>query len=48
LVGLTFNAVAGLYALYNLRQKEIAISKKDAEGAVESKKLEKYKSPAAG
>ncbi|MCJ1304169.1 Peroxisomal membrane protein PMP27 [Hypocenomyce scalaris] len=40
-VGITFNVVAGLYALWQLRQKEQRIDKKDGEGVVESKKLTK-------
>lgn len=41
-VGLTFNAVAGLYTLWQLRQKEQGIDKKDGEGVVESKKIIRY------
>ena len=37
--GLTFNAIAGLYTLWQLRQKEQKIDKSDGEGVVESKKL---------
>lgn len=37
--GLTFNAVAGLYALWQLRQREQDIDKSNGEGVVESKKL---------
>jgi len=37
--GLTFNAVAGLYTLWQLRQREQGIDKSDGEGVVESKKL---------
>ncbi len=41
-VGLIFNAVAGTYTLWQLRQREQNIDKKDAEGVVESKKIVKY------
>ena len=47
-VGITFNVVAGLYALWQLRQKEQRIDKKDGEGVVESKKLTKYVSSGWG
>ena len=40
--GLTFNAIAGLYTLWQLRQKEQNIDKNDGEGVVESKKLARY------
>ncbi|KAL9127549.1 MAG: hypothetical protein Q9217_003591 [Psora testacea] len=39
--GLTFNTVAGLYTLWQLRQREQGIDKKDGEGVVESKKIVK-------
>jgi len=41
LLGLSFNAVAGLYQLWALSQRTAAVDKKDGESAVESKKLEK-------
>ena len=41
-IGLTFNTVAGLYTLFQLRQRELSINKKDGEGVVESKKVAKY------
>lgn len=41
-VGLMFNAVAGAYTLWQLRQREQNIDKKEAEGVVESKKMVKY------
>ena len=37
--GLTLNAIAGLYTLWQLRQREQNIDKSDGEGVVESKKL---------
>ena len=39
--GLMFNTIAGLYTLWQLRQKEQGIDKKDGEGLVESKKLQR-------
>ncbi|MCJ1375953.1 Peroxisomal membrane protein PMP27 [Loxospora ochrophaea] len=39
--GLVFNAVAGVYTLWLLRLREQGIDKKEGEGAVESKKLER-------
>ena len=44
LVGLTFNAVAGVYTLWQLRQREQGIDKSDGESVVESKKIVKYQS----
>lgn len=41
-VGLTFNVVAGLYTLFQLRQREQGVDKNDGEGVVESKKLARY------
>ncbi|KAI9774165.1 MAG: Peroxisomal membrane protein PMP27 [Geoglossum simile] len=41
LVGLLFNTVAGVYTLYQLRQRERSIDKKDGESLVESKRLER-------
>ena len=40
--GLTFNAIAGLYTLWQLRHKEQSTDKSDGEGVVESKKLARY------
>ncbi|MCJ1477763.1 Peroxisomal membrane protein PMP27 [Lambiella insularis] len=40
-VGLMFNAVAGLYTLWQLRQREQSIDKKEGEGVVESKKIQR-------
>lgn len=37
--GLSFNVIAGLYTLWQIRQKEQSIDKNDGEGVVESKKL---------
>lgn len=41
-VGLMFSAVAGAYTLWQLRQREQNIDKKEGEGVVESKKIVKY------
>ena len=39
--GLAFNAIAGLYTLWQLRQREQNIDRNDGEGVVESKKIMK-------
>lgn len=39
--GLLFNAVAGFYTLWQLKQREERIDKKDGEGVVEHKKLQR-------
>lgn len=44
-MGLLFNTVAGVYTLYQLRQKAQSVDRKDGEGVVESKKLERYGIP---
>lgn len=36
-----FNTIAGVYTLWQLRQREQRIDKKDGEGVVESKKLQR-------
>ena len=41
LTGLLFNAVAGFYTLFHLRQRSQALDKKEGEAAVESKKIER-------
>ena len=41
-IGLTFNVIAGMYSLRQIRQKEQNIDKNEGEGVVESKKLVKY------
>ena len=41
-IGLTFNVIAGMYSLWQIRQKEQNIDKNEGEGVVESKKLVKY------
>ncbi|KAL8937883.1 MAG: hypothetical protein Q9211_003460 [Gyalolechia sp. 1 TL-2023] len=40
-VGLMFNAVAGIYTLWGLRQRELEVNKGDGEGVVESKKIQR-------
>lgn len=42
--GLIFNATAGLYTLWQLRQKEQSIDKSNGEGVVESKKIQRQRS----
>ncbi|MCJ1386515.1 Peroxisomal membrane protein PMP27, partial [Xylographa soralifera] len=39
--GLMFNTISGLYILWQLRQREQSIDKKDGEGVVESKKIQR-------
>ncbi|KAI9826570.1 MAG: Peroxisomal membrane protein PMP27 [Thelocarpon impressellum] len=39
--GLFFSAVSSVYTLYQLREKERAIDRKEGEGVVESKKLQR-------
>ncbi|KAM0794907.1 peroxisomal biogenesis factor 11 [Usnea florida] len=39
--GLTCNAIAGLYTLWQLRQRDQRVDKSDGEGVVESKKIMK-------
>jgi len=41
MIGLLFSAVSGAYSLYNLRQQSSRIDKKDGEGVVASKRIEK-------
>jgi peroxin-11B len=41
-VGLLCNALAGVYTLYKLREKEQGLDKKEGEGVVEGKKIERY------
>lgn len=42
LSGLIFSFVAGVYTLWRLQEKEKTINRKEGEGVVEAKKLEKY------
>ncbi|KAB8293951.1 hypothetical protein EYC80_009423 [Monilinia laxa] len=41
LMGLLFSTASGLYSLYHLRQQSAKIDKKDGEGVVTSKRIEK-------
>lgn len=41
-VGLIFSAVAGIYTLVRLQEREKTIDRKEGEGVVEAKKIEKY------
>jgi peroxin-11B len=45
MIGLLFSAVSGTYSLYNLKQQQARVDKKDGEGVVASKRIEKYVSP---
>ncbi len=40
--GLTFSVVAQLYAIWKLRQRAAMIDRKDGEGVVESKRINRY------
>lgn len=40
--GLAFSAASGTYSLYQLRQQSLKVDKKDADGVVASKRIEKY------
>jgi peroxin-11B len=42
MIGLLFSAVSGAYSLYTLRQQQAKVDKKDGEGVVASKRIEKY------
>jgi peroxin-11B len=41
LVGLVSNVIAGVYTLQKLRQRSRKVDKKEGEGVVESKKVER-------
>ena len=43
--GLASNILAGVYKLYNLRLRRQTVDKKEGEGVVESKKIERYDYP---
>lgn len=43
--GLLCSAVAGAYSLYQLQQREKTLDRKEGEGVVEAKKIEKYVFP---
>jgi Peroxisomal biogenesis factor 11 (PEX11). len=40
--GLLCSALAGLYTLFRLQEKEKSVDRKEGEGVVEAKKIEKY------
>lgn len=40
--GLVCSAVAGVYSLWRLQEREKSIDRKEGDGAVEAKKVEKY------
>ncbi len=42
MIGLIFSTISGTYSLYQLRQQSLKIDKKDGEGVVASKTIEKY------
>jgi acyl-coenzyme A thioesterase PaaI-like protein len=42
LTGISFSLVAGVYSLWRLQQREKTIDRKEGEGVVELKKIEKY------
>ena len=42
MTGILFSTVSGVYSLYNLRQQQGRINKKEGEGVVASKRIEKY------
>ncbi|KAJ5595081.1 uncharacterized protein N7459_001289 [Penicillium hispanicum] len=44
--GLLCSAIAGIYTLYRLREKEKTLDRKEGEGVVEAKKIEKERSAA--
>ncbi|CZR59403.1 related to peroxisomal membrane protein PMP27 [Phialocephala subalpina] len=44
MIGLLFSAISGSYSLYQLRQQQSRIDKKDGEGAVATKRIEKERS----
>ncbi|KAE8453208.1 hypothetical protein EG329_011275 [Mollisiaceae sp. DMI_Dod_QoI] len=44
MIGLVFSAVSGTYSLYQLRLQQSKIDKKDGEGAVATKRIEKERS----
>lgn len=48
MAGLLFSAVSGGYTLYNLRQQQAKIDKKDGEGVVAAKRIEKCVSSRRG
>jgi peroxin-11B len=47
MIGLLFSTVSGAYSLYNLRRQQARVDKKDGEGVVANKRIEKYVKPDA-
>ena len=45
MIGLLFSAVSGAYSVYSLRQQQARVDKKDGEGVVTSKRIEKFVTP---
>ena len=45
MAGLVCSAVAGVYTLFRLQEKEKTVDRKEGEGVVEAKKIEKYDIP---
>lgn len=45
MVGLIFSSVSSLYSLWRLQEKEKTVDRKEGEGVVEAKKIEKYVFP---
>ncbi|KAF4634431.1 hypothetical protein G7Y89_g3670 [Cudoniella acicularis] len=41
MIGLLFSTMSGVYSLYNLRQQQAKVDKKDGEGVVAAKRIEK-------
>jgi peroxin-11B len=46
MAGLIFSAVSGVYSLWRLQEKEKKVDRKEGEGVVEAKKIEKERSTA--
>lgn len=46
MAGLSCSAIAGLYTIWRLQQKEKMVDRKDGEGVVEAKKIEKERTAA--
>lgn len=45
MAGLVFSAISGLYSLWRLQEKEKTVDRKEGEGVVEAKKIEKFVPP---
>lgn len=42
MIALLFSTVSGAYSMYNLRQQRAKIDKKDGDGAIAAKRIERY------